>query len=90
MKAADDTQQMVALIKKYKPHEFAIESPFFGKNVQSMLKLGTGTGCGDCGCYQRRLTGDRIFTEKNKTIHHRQWQCRQRTGMENAAAHYLL
>ena len=32
------------LIKKYQPHEFAIEAPFFGKNVQSMLKLGRAQG----------------------------------------------
>jgi crossover junction endodeoxyribonuclease RuvC len=32
------------LIKKYKPNEFAIEAPFFGKNVQSMLKLGRAQG----------------------------------------------
>jgi crossover junction endodeoxyribonuclease RuvC len=32
------------LIKKYKPTEFAIEAPFFGKNVQSMLKLGRAQG----------------------------------------------
>lgn len=37
-------QQVVMLIKKYKPHEFAIEAPFFGKNVQSMLKLGRAQG----------------------------------------------
>ncbi|MFI5132459.1 MAG: crossover junction endodeoxyribonuclease RuvC, partial [Chitinophagales bacterium] len=37
-------QQIMSLIKKYKPHEFAIESPFFGKNVQSMLKLGRAQG----------------------------------------------
>ncbi len=37
-------QQIISLIKKYKPHEFAIESPFFGKNVQSMLKLGRAQG----------------------------------------------
>ncbi len=36
--------QVVTLIKKYKPDEFAIESPFFGKNVQSMLKLGRAQG----------------------------------------------
>jgi crossover junction endodeoxyribonuclease RuvC len=36
--------QVVSLIKKYKPHEFAIEAPFFGKNVQSMLKLGRAQG----------------------------------------------
>jgi crossover junction endodeoxyribonuclease RuvC len=32
------------LIIKYKPHVFAIEAPFFGKNVQSMLKLGRAQG----------------------------------------------
>lgn len=32
------------LIKKYKPNEFAIEAPFFGKNIQSMLKLGRAQG----------------------------------------------
>lgn len=32
------------LIKKYEPTEFAIEAPFFGKNVQSMLKLGRAQG----------------------------------------------
>ncbi len=33
-----------ALIEKYKPESLAIESPFFGKNVQSMLKLGRAQG----------------------------------------------
>lgn len=32
------------LIIKHQPHEFAIEAPFFGKNVQSMLKLGRAQG----------------------------------------------
>jgi crossover junction endodeoxyribonuclease RuvC len=32
------------LIKKYKPDDFAIEAPFYGKNVQSMLKLGRAQG----------------------------------------------
>ena len=32
------------LIKEYKPDEMAIEAPFFGKNVQSMLKLGRAQG----------------------------------------------
>ena len=32
------------LITQYKPNEFAIEAPFFGKNVQSMLKLGRAQG----------------------------------------------
>jgi crossover junction endodeoxyribonuclease RuvC len=32
------------LVKKYRPDTFAIEAPFFGKNVQSMLKLGRAQG----------------------------------------------
>ena len=32
------------IIIKYKPDVFAIEAPFFGKNVQSMLKLGRAQG----------------------------------------------
>lgn len=32
------------LIQRYKPSTFAIEAPFFGKNVQSMLKLGRAQG----------------------------------------------
>jgi len=32
------------LITKYQPDAFAIEAPFFGKNVQSMLKLGRAQG----------------------------------------------
>ncbi|MBC7948253.1 MAG: crossover junction endodeoxyribonuclease RuvC [Chitinophagaceae bacterium] len=37
-------RQVVLLVKKFKPDEFAIEAPFFGKNVQSMLKLGRAQG----------------------------------------------
>jgi crossover junction endodeoxyribonuclease RuvC len=33
-----------SLISKYKPDAVAIEAPFFGKNVQSMLKLGRAQG----------------------------------------------
>ena len=32
------------IIDKYNPDEIAIEAPFFGKNVQSMLKLGRAQG----------------------------------------------
>src|SRR5687768_11697730 len=37
-------QKVSELIQTYKPHHFAIEAPFFGKNVQSMLKLGRAQG----------------------------------------------
>lgn len=32
------------IINEFKPDEMAIEAPFFGKNVQSMLKLGRAQG----------------------------------------------
>ncbi len=32
------------IIEKYLPQDLAIEAPFFGKNVQSMLKLGRAQG----------------------------------------------
>lgn len=37
-------ERMDSLIKEYKPDEMAIEAPFYGKNVQSMLKLGRAQG----------------------------------------------
>jgi crossover junction endodeoxyribonuclease RuvC len=37
-------ERLSAVIKEYKPNEMAIEAPFFGKNVQSMLKLGRAQG----------------------------------------------
>lgn len=37
-------QKMEALIKIHQPMAVAIEAPFFGKNVQSMLKLGRAQG----------------------------------------------
>jgi len=36
--------ELTIIIEKYNPDEIAIESPFFGKNVQSMLKLGRAQG----------------------------------------------
>ena len=37
-------ERTVQLIETYHPDEIAIEAPFFGKNVQSMLKLGRAQG----------------------------------------------
>jgi crossover junction endodeoxyribonuclease RuvC len=37
-------QKISELVDQYAPNEFAIEAPFFGKNVQSMLKLGRAQG----------------------------------------------
>lgn len=37
-------QKVQDLIGRFTPQDFAIEAPFFGKNVQSMLKLGRAQG----------------------------------------------
>lgn len=36
--------RITSLIEQYLPDEMAIEAPFYGKNVQSMLKLGRAQG----------------------------------------------
>jgi crossover junction endodeoxyribonuclease RuvC len=37
-------ERVISLIDEFLPDELAIEAPFFGKNVQSMLKLGRAQG----------------------------------------------
>jgi len=37
-------QRILSLIDDYNPDEMALEAPFYGKNVQSMLKLGRAQG----------------------------------------------
>tara|TARA_B100001175_G_scaffold110082_1_gene93480 strand:- start:15 stop:518 length:504 start_codon:yes stop_codon:yes gene_type:complete len=37
-------ERTIDLIDEFNPDEIAIEAPFFGKNVQSMLKLGRAQG----------------------------------------------
>ena len=37
-------ERVSEIIESFKPDELAIEAPFFGKNVQSMLKLGRAQG----------------------------------------------
>ena len=36
--------RVVSIIEDFKPDEVALEAPFYGKNVQSMLKLGRAQG----------------------------------------------
>jgi len=55
----------LALIDEYKPDELAIEAPFFGKNVQSMLKLGRGQGAAMAAALYRSIP---IFEYSPKKI----------------------
>ena len=47
--------RIAELIREYKPTCFAIEAPFFGKNVQSMLKLGRAQGVAIAAAMQAKL-----------------------------------
>ena len=45
----------IALIDEFLPDELAIEAPFYGKNVQSMLKLGRAQGVAIAAALSRSL-----------------------------------
>jgi crossover junction endodeoxyribonuclease RuvC len=45
----------VGIIEEYHPDELAIEAPFYGKNVQSMLKLGRAQGAAIAAALSRSL-----------------------------------
>ncbi len=47
--------RLLSLVDEFKPVELAIEAPFFGKNVQSMLKLGRAQGVAMAACLHRSL-----------------------------------
>ncbi|MBN3035335.1 MAG: crossover junction endodeoxyribonuclease RuvC [Bacteroidales bacterium] len=53
------------LIDEFKPDEAALESPFYGKNVQSMLKLGRAQGVAMAAALFRELP---IFEYSPKKI----------------------
>ena len=48
-------QKVLALMDEYHPDEMAIEAPFFGKNVQSMLKLGRAQGAAIAAALNREI-----------------------------------
>lgn len=48
-------QRCLILIDQYNPDELAIEAPFYGKNVQSMLKLGRAQGVTMAAALQRNI-----------------------------------
>ena len=48
-------ERTVSIIEEYKPDELAIEAPFFGKNVQSMLKLGRAQGVAIAAALSKNL-----------------------------------
>ena len=49
-------EKTIAIIDKFQPDEMALEAPFFGKNVQSMLKLGRAQGVAMAAGLSRELS----------------------------------
>jgi crossover junction endodeoxyribonuclease RuvC len=48
-------ERTIGIIDEYHPDELAIEAPFYGKNVQSMLKLGRAQGAAIAAALTRSL-----------------------------------
>ena len=48
-------ERTIELIETHHPDEIAIEAPFFGKNVQSMLKLGRAQGVAMAASLHRNI-----------------------------------
>ena len=58
-------EEVIKIIETHSPDELAIEAPFFGKNVQSMLKLGRAQGVAIAAALSRNLP---IFEYSPKKI----------------------
>ncbi len=48
-------ERITQLIEEYLPDEMALEAPFYGKNVQSMLKLGRAQGVAMAAALAREI-----------------------------------
>ena len=65
-------ERTVVLIDQYKPDCLAIEAPFYGKNIQVMLKLGRAQGVAMAAALSRNLPIFEYSPRKIKqSIHHR-------------------
>jgi crossover junction endodeoxyribonuclease RuvC len=58
-------ERTIELIDTYHPDEIAIEAPFFGKNVQSMLKLGRAQGVAMAAGLSREIPITEYAPKKN-------------------------
>jgi crossover junction endodeoxyribonuclease RuvC len=58
--------KIIELNKQFKPQHVAIEAPFFGKNVQSMLKLGRAQGVAIAAAMQMGLSAVEYSPKKIK------------------------
>ena len=59
-------EKTIEIIDKFHPDEMALEAPFFGKNVQSMLKLGRAQGVAMAAGLSRELAINEYSPRKIK------------------------
>lgn len=59
-------ERVLNIIDEYKPDEVALEAPFFGKNVQSMLKLGRAQGVAMSAALSREIPIEEYAPRKIK------------------------
>jgi crossover junction endodeoxyribonuclease RuvC len=55
MKLKKIFERVSAIIHEFQPDEVALEAPFYGKNVQSMLKLGRAQGVAMAAALTREI-----------------------------------
>ncbi len=60
-------ERITQVIQEYLPDEVAIEAPFFGKNVQSMLKLGRAQGVAIAAALARDVPVTEYLPKKVKS-----------------------
>lgn len=48
-------ERILSIIEEYHPDEMALEAPFYGKNVQAMLKLGRAQGVAMAAALSREI-----------------------------------
>lgn len=58
--------RITSIIDEFKPDELAIEAPFYGQNVQSMLKLGRAQGVAIAAALSRSMTVNEYAPRKVK------------------------
>lgn len=76
-------ERVSGLAEQYLPDEVALEAPFFGKNVQSMLKLGRAQGWLWLQCCRA------TYRWPNTPPNHKDGSHRQRPGLERTSGQYV-
>lgn len=77
-------ERVGALIDQYRPDEVALESPFFGENVQSMLKLGRAQGVAMAAALSRGVTVSEYAPRQDQAGDYRSGRRVEGTGRDNS------